>query len=329
MRREIIGLLFAAALAGCIETSHAQPPEPVRTLGIVLGSHPGSVARYLDALRHALRERGWIEGRNLRLEIRYVGSSYEQNAAAMAEFVRLAVDVIFVPGVVPAMAARDATASIPIVFWMGVDPVSAGLVESYSRPGRNLTGIAGSAAGAGAKQLELLLEAVPRIRRVAFLINPDRPDTEALVQHAQQAARDLGVNLQVVKARNATEVAWALAEMRRTAADALVMGAAGPLRHEFERIADFAIANRLPMIATDTGDRNLDAACLLRYGPSHPDALRRVANHIDRILKGAKPADLPVERASRFHLVVNLKVARAIGVVVPDTLLRIADEVIE
>jgi putative tryptophan/tyrosine transport system substrate-binding protein len=327
MRHQIIGLVFAAALAACIDTSHAQPPEPVRTLGIAISSHPSAVP-FLDALRAGLRERGWIEGRNLRLEIRYV-SRYEHDAAAMAEFVRLAVDVIFVPGVTLAMAARDATASIPIVFWMGVDPVNAGLVESYSRPGRNLTGIAGSAVDLVAKQLELLLEAVPRIRRVALLINPDTPNAEAAGHHALQAAHELGLQLQVVKARNAPEVTRGLTEIRRTAADALVIAAAGPLRHEYERIAAFAIANRLPMIATDTSDESLDAACLLRYGPSHPDALRRAAHHIDRILKGAKPADLPVERASRFHLVVNLKVARAIGVVVPDHLLRIADEVIE
>ena len=327
MRREIIGLLFAAALAACIGAAHAQPAEPVRTIGVAVSSHSSS-APSLDRLREALRERGWIEGRNLRLEVRYV-SRYEQRAAAMAEFVGLAVDVIFVGSVSLAMAARDATASIPIVFWMGVDPVNAGLVESYSRPGRNLTGIVGSAADLGTKQIELLFEAVPRIRRVALLVNPDLPHAEAVVQQAQQAAHELGLQLQVVKARDAAELTRGLAEMHRTAADALVLAGVGPLRLEYERIAAFAIANRLPMIAADTSDGNVDAACLLRYGPSHPDALRRATHYIDRILKGAKPADLPVERASRVHLVVNLKVARAIGVVVPDTLLRIADEVIE
>jgi putative ABC transport system substrate-binding protein len=326
MRREIIGLLCAAALAACIGAAHAQAPEPVRTVGILLG--PVRAVPYLDALRQGLRERGWIEGRNLRLEIQYV-SRVEHDAAAMAELVRLAVDIVFVTGVGGAMAARDATVSIPIVFWMGVDPVSAGLVESYSRPGRNLTGIAGSAAQVGAKHFELLFEALPRIRRVALLINPDTPHADAVVGQAQQAANDLGLQLQVVKARNGPEVAQALAEVRRTAADALVIAGTGGLRPQFERIAAFAIANRLPMIATHTSDGDLDAACLLRYGPNQAEAMRRVAHYIDRILKGAKPADLPVERASRFHLVVNLKVARAIGVVVPDHLLRIADEVIE
>jgi putative ABC transport system substrate-binding protein len=299
----------------------------VRTVGIVTSSTPVSV-RSLDPLWEALRERGWIEGRNLRLEIQYV-ARYEQRAAAMPRFVGLPVDVIFAGSVAQAMAARDATATIPIVFWIGADPVSAGLVESYSRPGRNLTGIWGSAADGVAKTIELLLEAVPRIRRVALLANPDLPHAEALIQHARQAAHELGLQLQVVKARNAPEVTRGLAEVRRAAADALVMTPVGPLRHEYERIAAFAIANRLPLIATGSSDENLDAACLLRYGPSHPDALRRAAHHIDRILKGAKPADLPVERASWFHLVVNLKVARSIGVVVPDALLRIADEVIE
>jgi putative ABC transport system substrate-binding protein len=212
---------------------------------------------------------------------------------------------------------------------MGVDPVNVGLIESYSRPGRNLTGIAASAAEVAAKQLELLLEAVPRIKRVALLINPDTPSAEVTVQYARQAAHDIGLQLQVVKARNASEVTQGLAEVRRAAADALIMAAAGPLRLEYERIAAFAVANRLPMIASDTSDSSLDAACVLRFGPSHPDAMRRVAHHIDRILKDAKPADLPVERASRFHLVVNLKVAKAIGVIIPDTLLRIADEVID
>jgi putative ABC transport system substrate-binding protein len=324
MRREIIGLLFAAALAACVEDSYAQRPEPVRTVGILIG--PVRTG-HLDALRQGLRERGWIEGRNLRLEIRQV-SGPEGVPAAVAELVRLAVDVIYAPGPGFSTAARDATGSIPIVFFMGVDPVSAGLIESYSRPGRNLTGIAGSGAEITAKQLELLLAAVPRIRRVAVLLNPGHQH-EAWVRHAQQAAQDHGVQLQVVQARNAAELTQALAEMNRNAVDALVMAAGAALRLEYDRIAAFATANRLPMIAFDTSDRGLAAACLLQYGPSHPDTMGRVAHYIDRILKGAKPADLPIERGSRFHLVVNLKVARAIGVVVPDHLLRIADEVIE
>jgi putative ABC transport system substrate-binding protein len=274
-----------------------------------------------------LRERGWIEGRNLRLEIRQV-SGPEGGPAAVAELVRQAVDVIYAPGPNFATDARDATGSIPIVFFMGVDPVNAGLVESYSRPGRNLTGITGYGAEITAKQLELLFEAVPRIRRVALLLKPGHHH-EAWVRSAQQAAQDHGVQLQVVQARNAPELTQALAQMTRTAVDALVIAGGGALRLEYERIAAFAIANRLPMIAFGTNDRSLDAACLLQYGPNFPDGMRRVAHYIDRILKGAKPADLPVERASRFHLVVNLKVARAIGVVVPDHLLRIADEVIE
>lgn len=325
MRREIIGLFFATALAACIGAAHAQPAEPVRTVGILIG--PVSSAAYLDTLRQGLRERGWIEGRNLRLEIRHL-SGPEHAPAAVAELVRLAVDVIFAPGPALATVAGDATASIPIVFSMGADPVSAGLVESYSRPGRNLTGIAGSGAEITAKQLELLLVAVPRVRRVAMLLKPDHHN-DAWVHHGQQAAHDLGVQLQVVRARNAPELTQALAEMSRTAVDALVIAGGGALRLEYERIAAFAIANRLPMIAFHSNDSGLDAACLLQYGPNNPHALRRVAHYIDRILKGAQPADLPVERTTRFHLVVNLKVARAIGVVVPDTLLRIADEVIE
>jgi putative tryptophan/tyrosine transport system substrate-binding protein len=324
MRREIIGLLCAAALAACIGAAHAQAPVPVRTVGILIG--PVRTG-HLDALRQGLRERGWIEGRNLRLEIRQV-SGTEGAPAAAAELVRLAVDVIYAPGPQLATAAKDATGSIPIVFSMGVDPVSAGLMESYSRPGRNLTGIAGSGAEITAKQLELLLAAVPRIRRVALLLKPGHHH-EAWVRHAQQAAQDHGVLLQVVQARDAPELTQALAEMTRTAVDALVIAGGGALRLEYERIAAFATANRLPMIAFDTSDPGLAAACLLQYGPSHPDTMGRVAHYIDRILKGAQPADLPVERTSRFHLVVNLKVARAIGVVVPDHLLRIADEVIE
>jgi putative ABC transport system substrate-binding protein len=325
MRHQIIGLLFAAALAACIGAAHAQAPEPVRTVGILIG--PVRAATYLDALRQGLRERGWIEGRNLRLEIQQV-SGPEGVPAAVAELVRLAVDVIYAPGPGLATIARDATGSIPIVFFMGVDPVSAGLVESYSWPGRNLTGIAGSGAEITAKQLELLLVAVPRIRRAALLLKPDYHNDD-WVLHAQQAAQDLGVQLQVVRTRNAPELTQALAEMTRTAVDALVIAGGGALRLEYERIAAFAIANRLPMIAFGTNDSSLDAACLLQYGPSHPDTMRRVAHYIDRILKGAQPVDLPVERTSRFHLIVNLKVARAIGVVVPDHLLRIADEVIE
>jgi putative ABC transport system substrate-binding protein len=330
MRREIIVLLFAAALAACIGTARAQAPEPVRTVGILIASHPGA-ARHLEPLREGLRERGWIEGRNLRLEIRYL-SGYEQGATAMAEFVRLAVDLIFVPGVSLATAARDATGSIPIVFSLGVDPVAAGLVDSYSRPGRNLTGIAGSVADNLAKLLELLLEAVPRVRRVALLVNPAPPSlshAEAAVRHAQRAARDLGLQLHVVQARDAPELTRALAEISRVSVDALVVAGGGQLRPVHEHIAAFAIAHRLPMISGPASDASLDAGCLLRYGPSHPAAMQRVAHYIDRILKGAKPADLPVEREPRFHLVVNLKVAAAIGVVVPDTLLRIADEVIE
>ena len=294
-------------------------------VGIVLG--PLRADTYLEALRQGLRERGWVEGGNLRLEVRHV-SGPEGGPPAMAELVRLAVDVIYAPGPGLATDARGATGSIPIVFSMGVDPMSAGLVESYSRPGRNLTGIAGSGADITAKQLELLLEAAPRIRRVALMVKPGSHH-DSWVRQAQQAARDLGVQMQVVHASNTAELTQALAELTRNAADALVIAAGGPLRLEYGRIAAFVIANRLPMIAFGANDPILDAACLLQYGPNHAETMRRVAHYIDRIFKGAKPADLPIERSSRFHLVVNLKVAQAIGVVVPDTVLRIADEVVE
>lgn len=332
MARLALGWMLWLAVALTVAVTVAPPtagaqgaPAEVRKLGVM---HPNDATKghHLEALLRGLGERGWVEGHNLQIVYSREHAAYTRVPDVVATFVRDPVDVIYVPGIVGARLARQATTTIPIVFRMGPDPVAAGLAQSLARPGGNLTGIAGFVGEVNAKKLELLRELLPAAQRVALLVNPANPNAPQIVQASRQAARDDGFELLVLEARDGAELTAAFARIERTAIDALVIGSDGVLRSQEEAIARFARARRLPVLADPWF---LECFSLLNYGVSARADMQRVAYYIDRILRGAKPAELPIERPSRFELRIDLGVARALGIKVPDSLLRIADEVVE
>jgi len=276
--------------------------------------------------RDRLRELGWVEGQNLVVESRWAEGRFERLPQLAAELVRLKCDVIAAVVTQASLAARNATDTIPIVMIGVSDPVALGLVASLARPGRNVTGTSGVAAQLVGKQLELLREIFPDVPRVAGLWNPGNPVFQALqLREAEIAARALGVEMQMLEARAPAEFERVLAAIppRRPL---LVLGDPLFTSHR-KRITEIAAARRIPIV-TGVSDY-AEAGALLTYGPSYADLSRRSAVYVDRILKGARPADLPVEEPTAFELVVNLKTARALGVTVPRPLLLRAQRVIE
>jgi len=288
----------------------------------------GSVFR--DAVLQGLRELGYVEGRNLLLEIRTADGKLERLAQAAAELVRLEVDVIVAATTAATRAAQTQTRTVPILCFTLGDPVGAGLVASLARPGGNITGLSALSGELVPKCLSLLKEAVPRVSRVAVLWEPN-PLTEKsgadMLRGAGEAARRLGVALQLVDARGAGDLDAAFATMTRERCDALLVLPSVLGYEERRRIADLALAHRLPSMSHRREEA--EAGALMAYGASYKDLWRRGATYVDRILKGAKPADLPVEQPTRFELVINMKTANALGLAIPRAVLLRADEVIE
>ena len=314
-------LLAALPIAG------AQPAGKVHHIGY-LGSGSSTAAPHiLEAFRQGLRELGWVERQNIVINYRFAEYKYDRLPDLAAELVRLKVDIIVAPATPAAAAAKNATGTIPIVMIGVGDPVGAGFVASLARPGGNITG---SSFGVGleinSKQLELLKETVPKVSRVAILSNPTNPGHPRWMREFKDAGRSLGVQLQFLEARGPTEFDGAFAAMAKERAGALLVVADGMFMLHRTRLADLAAKSRLPSV----GYREfVEAGGLMSYGPSLPDLWRRAATFVDKILKGAKPADLPVEQPTRFELVINLKTAKALGLGVPPALLATADKVIE
>ena len=321
----VLGSLLAAALP-----AHAQTPAAVRRVGYLsTGSRSSTYRRPLDAFREALRDRGWIEGRNLVVDERYAEGRADRLPALAEELVRLRVDVIAASPTPAALAARAATRTIPIVGMGLTEPVAVGLVASLSRPEGNVTGVAYSIdADIAGKQLELLKDVVPRARRIAVLSNPGSSPSLALIMgHLDTAARSLDLELQRLEARAPQDFEAAFAEMARQRADALLVTGDAMFFQHRERLAGLAVANRLPAMSTQA--QWVEGGGLVAYGPSLPALWRAGAFQVDRILRGARPADLPIEQPTTFELVVNLKTARALGLVIPKSLLNRADAVID
>jgi putative ABC transport system substrate-binding protein len=316
----LLGVL-AAPLAG------AQPAGKVYRIGLLSPFPPSPAA--LEALGNALRELGWVEGRNLVIERRYLeGGEYERLPALAAELVRLKVDLIVAFGLTAPYAKR-ATATIPIVLWGAGDPVALGLVQSLARPGGNVTGTSWTATlEAAGKELELLKEVVPRASRVATLDGPLLADEAPAREAQQKAAQALRLDLfQRHNVRGAEELEAAFAAMTKEGADALRVVDRALLRPQRKQITDLAARHRLPAVY---GNRVwVEAGGLIAYGPDARVFPPRVAAYIDKILKGARPGDLPVEQPSKFELVVNLKAAKGLGLTIPPSVLVRADEVIE
>jgi putative tryptophan/tyrosine transport system substrate-binding protein len=317
----ILGLLTAA-------TAHAQPPAKVARIGyLVTGGLASPETRVLlDAFRQGLRERGYVEGQNIVIEYRAADGKLERFPALAAELVQLKPEVIVAQGTPAARAAQQATSTVPIVTPVMGDPVGDGFVASLARPGGNITGLTFLGPELVAKRLELLKEALPRVSRIAALWHPGayaERTTSAMLQETEAAARTLGVQLQRVEVRGPDELDRAFSTMTRERAEALIVLPSAMLYNERRRLVDLAARHRLP--AMYQAREIVELGGLIAYGASIPDLIRRSATHVDKILKGAKPADLPVEQPTKFELVINLKTAQALGLTVAPALLFQAD----
>ena len=324
-------MLAAGALAAAPLVVEAQQAAKVARIGY-LSNRLGAYPHLQEAFRQGLRDLGYVEGRNLVIEYRDAEGKNERLPTLAIELVALKVDVIVTAAgstSVP-LAAKQATRTLPIVFASAADPVASGLVSSLARPGGNITGLSSLNAELVGKRLELLMQAVPGVGQVAVLWLPgalgERTDKEMLTE-LEVAARGLGVRLQFVEARGPADFDRAFSDMIRTRAGALSVLPSNVFIREHRRIVDLAATNRLP--AVYSAREYVDAGGLMAYGASLTDTSRRAATYVDKILKGAKPGDLPVEQPTKFELVINLKTAKALGLTIPPSVLRHADEVIQ
>jgi ABC-type uncharacterized transport system substrate-binding protein len=314
-----LGLLVAPLAA------EAQPPGKVYRIGY-LGTDPPP-ADWWDALLDGLRERGYREGWNLIFERRFTEGHAERFPELAAELVRLRVDLIIVPTTPAAIAAKHATQTIPIVIPSAIDPVGAGLVESLARPGGNITGLSALGPELMGKRLELLKEVIPGMTRVAVLWNAANPANAAVWQETQAAAGALGLLLHSQDVRGAQDLEGAFARMVQARPEALLVLGDSLISMYEQDIAEFATQQHLPSMFSRR--ESVTAVGLMYYGSSPPDRFRRAAYYVDRILKGAKPADLPVEQPTKFELVINLKTGKALALTIPPHILFQADEVIK
>jgi putative ABC transport system substrate-binding protein len=328
--RLAFGILLLGALFSPVAAEAEQAAKIVR-IGYLGFDRAGGDPRMREAFLQGLRDLGYVEGRNLVIEWRDAEGKPERLPALAAELVALKVDVIMTTGGTRgALAAKQATRTVPIVFPVVGDPVAEGLVTSLARPGGNVTGLSAVSPELVGKSLELLKQAVPGVSRVAFLLKPDAMPDRAKkdrLKAADVAARALGVRLQVVEARGPEDFDRAFSAMTRARADALAVLSTPVFDSERRRLVDLAAKNRLPTVYSY---RNyVEAGGLMSYGPDLPDLFRRSATYVDKILKGAKPGDLPVEQPTKFELVINLRAAKALGLTIPQSVLARADQVIQ
>ncbi len=323
MRRP--GLVLALAIGALLAplAADGQQAGKVARIGFL---RPGQPPRtHVEAFQQGLQERGYVDGQNVVIEYRFAERSYDQLPRVAEELARLNVDVILATGAPTALAARKATTTVPIVFVAAYDPVEMGLVPSLARPGGNVTGLSLLSADLGGKRLELLKELVPKLRRVAVLWQPANPTNAVQLKGAEAAARVLGVQLQPLPVQGPNDFESAFAAARGAGG---LLQVDGPLflTHR-TRLAELAARSRLPGIYSFR--EYVDAGGLMSYGADLRDLYRRAATYVDKILKGAKPGDLPVEQPTKFEVVINLKTAKALGLRIPQSLLLRAEEVIQ
>jgi putative tryptophan/tyrosine transport system substrate-binding protein len=322
-RRAFISLLSGAATWPL--AARAQQPGKLPIIGF-LGANPSIESQRVAAFVQRLRELGWIEGRTVSIEYRWAEGRSERYAENAAELVRLKVDVIVASTTPPSLAAKQATAVIPIVFAAATDPIGTGLVASLARPGGNVTGLATQMSDTIGKKLEFLREVVPDLRRLAIMANAGNPGSMLDMSEAEATARRLGLEVTTSEIRRAEDIAPAF-EAFRNRADALYLCPDPLMNTNRTRINILAVGARFP---TMHGHREyVEAGGLMSYGPNLTSQFLRAADFVDKILRGAKPADIPVEQPTKFDLVMNLTTAKALGLDIPPTLLARADEVIE
>jgi putative ABC transport system substrate-binding protein len=324
-RREFVTLLGGAAATWPL-AARAQQAGRLPTIGFLGAGSQASASQWTAAFMQRLRELGWIEGRTLAIQYRWAEGRSERFPEIAAEFVRLKVDVIVTYGSPASVAAKETTAITPIVFCLVGDPVGIGLVTSLARPRGNISGLSNQFADLGPKKLEVFREVVPGLRRLAILINVANPSSVLELVDDQAAARTLGVEVVISEIRRAEDIAPAIDALKGQA-DALYVASDALVMTNRNRINTFALAARLP---TMHGVREyVEAGGLMSYGPNYPDMFRRAGDYVDKILRGAKPGDLPVEQPTKFDLVINLTTAKALGLTIPESFLLRADEVIE
>jgi len=319
-------IVALALLAGPLGAT-AQQPAKVPRVGYLGSSSPAVDADLIGAFRQGLRDLGYIEGQNLVIEYRWAEGRYERLPEFAAELVRLKVDVLLTAGTPGALAAKRATPTIPIVMVRVGDPVAYGLVASLARPGANLTGLSTDSTEVDGKRLELLKEILPSLSRVGVLLNPANPNTALHWKQVQAAAEALHLKLERVEVKRAEDFDAAFAALARQRPRAFLMLGDLFLFAHRARIVTFATRQRLPAMYPTR--EFVDAGGLISYAASSSDMYRRAATYVDKILKGAKPADLPVEQPTRFELVVNMKTAKALGLTIPPSVLVRADQVIQ
>lgn len=329
-----LGSLIVALALGILAAPHAdaQQPGKIPRIGMLLTSSPEfpTARAVLDTFRQGLRDLGYVEGKNIVIEYRWAQGRVERLPDLAAELARLKVDVIFAANTPAALAAKQVTTTIPIVVGVMADPVRDGLVQSLARPGGNVTGSTFLAPELVAKRLQLLKEAIPEISRVAALWHPGVYGEHTMrdtLKETEVAAQTLGVQLQLLEARSPNDFDRAFSAMTRNSANALIVFPSPMFYAEHRRLVDLAANSRLPAIYAFR--EAVDAGGLMAYGASIPDLFRRAATYVDKILKGAKPADLPVEQPTKFEFIINLKTAKTLDLTIPQSVFIRADQVIE
>jgi putative ABC transport system substrate-binding protein len=324
----VLWVLCAMLFAFCVSAS-AQQPKTIPRIGYLLPGNPTSESTGSEAIRLALRELGYVEGKNVALEYRYAEGKPDRFPALAAELVRLKVDIIVVGGGnIPVRAVKNATKTIPIVMTGGSDPVKADLVESLARPGGNVTGLTTLARELGGKRLELLKEAISKVARVAVLYNLANPfNVHEVKEVLPAAAGALGLSIQPWGVRTADDVGKVFAAQSKNRTDGLYVLGSALVRNNVNQIVGFALKRGLP--STYNNREFVDAGGLMYYGADLAETYRRVAYYVDRILKGAKPAELPVEQPTKFELVINLKTAKVLNLTIAQSVLYRADKVIK
>jgi putative tryptophan/tyrosine transport system substrate-binding protein len=325
MRDKVIGFALGVLLVAFSDSSGAQRPK-VPTIGFLSTGSASVFATRVDALKSGLRDLGYVEGQNITIEYRWAEGKTERLPALAAELVSQKVDLMLTPGTSGSVAVKKATSTIPIVFVGVGSPEKVGLVASFARPRANATGLTQIAQELGTKRLELLIETFPNTRRVIYLTDADSPGSVLSRQEVEAAAKSLAVQFQAFGLRDLSELDGAIASAKKGGVGALNISGGAFNTFNMKRIVELVAKNRLPAIYADS--EFTDAGGLMSYGPSYSAMFRRAATYVDKILKGTKPADLPVERPTKFEFVINLKTAKQIGLTIPPNVLARADRVI-
>jgi putative tryptophan/tyrosine transport system substrate-binding protein len=324
MNKKIFVSILAVVILAIVHPVEAQQAKKVPRIGFLAGS---SSEDALHGLRQGLRELGYVEGKNITIDPRSAEGKFDRLPALVAELVSLKVDVIVTGSTPAAVAAKNATSTTPIIMSGGTDPVATGLVQSLARPGGNITGVTIMNEELAGKRLELLKETNPKVSRLGVLWNSTNPGTAVVFKQTQAAAQELSLSRQSLEVKTVNDLQGAFDAATRRGVNGLVLLAAAPIASHLKLVADLAVKNRLP----STYDRSefVDAGGLMSYGPNVPNISRRAATYVDKVLKGANPGDLPVERPTKFEFVINLKTAKQIGLTIPQSVLFRADRVIK